>query len=109
LHPAEVHWLVRLGDQAAARRFARKVAGPQAAKALRSYQQAATEMAFAHDRILQGKAPADGVKRVRAHLVRMQSWRPFVVLPPVSWSAPVGRVGPPVVPPSRGDRTAYSA
>ena len=93
LHPAEVHWLVRLGDQAAARRFARKVAGPQAAKALRAYQQSATEMAFMHDRVLRGRAPADGVDRVRAHLVRMRSWRPFVLMPPVSWSASTGPVG----------------
>ncbi len=99
LHPAEVHWLVRFGDRAAARRFARRVAGPHAAQALRAYQQAATEMAFMHDRVLRGKAPADGVQRVHAHLVRMQSWRPFVVLPPVSWSAPVGPAGLPPAPP----------
>ena len=68
LHPAEVHWLVRLGDRGAARRFAGRVAGPHAAKALRSYQQAATEMAFMHDRVLRGTAPPDGIPRVRAHL-----------------------------------------
>ena len=95
LHPAEVHWLVRFGDRSAARRFARRVAGPGAATALRAYQQAATEMAFMHDRVLRGTAPADGIRRVHAHLVRMRSWRPYVVLPPVSWSAPVDRVGPP--------------
>lgn len=92
LHPAEVHWLARFGDRAAARRFAKRVAGPHAATALRAYQQAATEMAFMHDRVLLGKAPADGVQRVHAHLVRMRSWRPYVVMPPVSWSAPVGPV-----------------
>jgi hypothetical protein len=95
LHPAEVHWLVRLGDRAAARRFAYKVAGPNAAKALQAYQQAATEMAFMHDRVLRGTAPPDGIERVRAHLARMQSWRPFVVMPPVSWSAPIAPVGSP--------------
>ena len=95
LHPAEVHWLVRLGDRAAARRFAYKVAGPSAAKALQAYQQAATEMAFMHDRVLRGTAPPDGIERVRAHLARMQSWRPFVVMPPVSWSAPIDPVRSP--------------
>jgi hypothetical protein len=95
LHPAEVHWLVRLGDRAAARRFATKVAGPDAAKALHAYQQACTEMAFMHDRVLRGSAPADGIERWHAHLQRMHSWRPFVVMPPVSWSAPVGPAPPP--------------
>jgi len=94
LHPAEVHWLVRLGDRAAARRFAAKVAGPDAAKALHAYQQASTEMAFMHDRVLRGTAPADGISRVHAHLERMHSWRPFVVMPPVSWSAPTVPVPP---------------
>ena len=98
LHPAEVHWLVRLGDRGAARRYAGRVAGPQAVKALRAYQQASTEMAFMHDRVLRGTAPADGIQRVHAHLRRMQSWRPYVVLPPVSWSAPIGPAGPPTVP-----------
>ncbi len=108
LHPAEIHWLVRFGDRAAARRFARRVAGPHAATALRAYQQAATEMAFMHDRVLRGTAPADGVQRVHAHLERMQSWRPFVVMPPVSWSAPVGgpapgpQPGAPSAPPGPG-------
>lgn len=98
LHPAEVHWLVRLGDRAAARRFAATVAGPDAAKALHAYQQACTEMAFMHDRVLRGSAPADGIERVHAHLQRMNSWRPFVVMPPVSWSAPVGPVHPSSLP-----------
>jgi protease PrsW len=89
---------VRLGDRAAARRYAGRVAGPQAVKALRAYQQASTEMAFMHDRVLRGTAPPDGIQRVHAHLRRMQSWRPYVVLPPVSWSAPIGPMGPPTVP-----------
>jgi hypothetical protein len=55
-------------------------------------------MAFMHDRVLRGTAPPDGIQRVRAHLVRMHSWRPFVVLPPVSWSAPIGPAGVPSVP-----------
>ena len=86
LDPAEVHWLVGHGDRAAARRYASRVAGPDAAKALRAYQQAATDMAFMHDRVRHGRAPADGDTQVRAHLARMRSWRPMVVLPGVSRS-----------------------
>ena len=82
LHPAEIHWLVRFGDQAAARRFARKVAGRAASTSLLAYQRAATEMALMHDRVLRGRAPEDGISRVVAHLERMHSWRPFVVMPP---------------------------
>jgi RsiW-degrading membrane proteinase PrsW (M82 family) len=83
LHPAEVHWLVNYGDRAAARRFAGQVAGRPAAKALHAYQRAATEMALMHDRLLRGRAPDDGPARVEAHLRRMHSWRPYVVLPPL--------------------------
>ncbi len=88
LHPAEIHWLVRYGDRAAARRFARTVAGKPAATALLAYQRAATEMALMHDRVLHRRAPSDGAQRVYAHLRRMHSWRPFLVLPPLEWSAP---------------------
>jgi len=88
LHPAEIHWLVRYGDRAAARRFAGKVAGKPAVTALLAYQRAATEMALMHARVLRGRAPSDGVRRVEAHLRRMHSWRPFLVLPPIQWSAP---------------------
>lgn len=90
LHPSEVHWLVKYGDRAAARRFAGKVAGKDAVKALHAYQLSATEMALMHDRVLRGRAPTDGVQRVLAHLYRMRSWRPFLVLPPES-SIPTGR------------------
>ncbi len=84
LHPAEIHWLVRFGDRAAARRFATRVAGKQAGKSLHAYQRAATEMALMHDRVLRGTAPPDGVARVTAHLVRMHSWRPYVIMPPLA-------------------------
>jgi len=84
IHPREVHWLVRYGDRGAARRFARIVAGREAAKALNAYQHAATEMALMHDRVIRGCAPDDGVRRVFAHLRRMRSWRPYVVMPPLS-------------------------
>lgn len=94
LHPAEIHWLVRLGDRAAARRFAERVAGKEAAKALKAYQEAATEMAFMHDRVLRGTAPPDGIAQVRAHLERMNSWRPWLVLPPLRWSQTSGAAGP---------------
>ena len=82
LNPAEVHWLVNYGDRAAARRFASQVAGRPAGKALHAYQRAATEMALMHDRVLRGRAPEDGPARVEAHLRRMHSWRPFLVMPP---------------------------
>jgi len=89
VHPAEIHWLVHFGDRAAARRFATRVAGKQAGASLHTYQRAATEMALMHDRVLHGRAPADGVARVTAHLERMHSWRPFVIMPPLA-SVPLG-------------------
>lgn len=85
LHPAEVHWLVRFGDRSAARRYARKVAGKEAVTALYAYQRTASELALMHDRVQRGRAPADGPDRVRAHLERLRSWRPFVVLPPLQF------------------------
>lgn len=88
LHPAEIHWLVRAGDRAAARRFARQVAGKPAATAVRAYQRSAAELALMHDRVLRGRAPVDGISRVCAHLRRMHSWRPFLVLPPLPWTPP---------------------
>ena len=90
LHPAEVHWLVRFGDRSAARRYARKVAGKEAVTALDAYQRTASELALMHDRVQRGRAPADGPDRVRAHLERLRSWRPFVVLPPLQF-VPVER------------------
>ncbi len=83
LHPAEVHWLVRFGDRTAARRYAGKVAGRDAVVALHAYQRTATELALMHARVQRGQAPADGAERVQAHLRRLHSWRPFVVLPPL--------------------------
>lgn len=90
LHPGEIHWLVRFGDRSAARRYARKVAGKEAVTALHAYQRTASELALMHERVRRGRAPADGPDRVRAHLQRLRSWRPFVVLPP-QWFVPPER------------------
>lgn len=100
LHPGEIHWLVRFGDRAAARRFAARVAGKKAATSLHAYQRAATEMALMHDRVLHHRAPDDGVARVTAQLERMHSWRPFVIMPPLSSMPPAAL--PPLPTPGHG-------
>lgn len=98
LHPDEVPYLSSFPLRASARRFAKQVGGPGAAKAVRSYQDSATRMAFQHDRVLCGRSTPDGIARVRSELDRMAAARPWVVLPP-----PLPWVGaPPPDPRGRG-------
>jgi RsiW-degrading membrane proteinase PrsW (M82 family) len=88
LHPDEVPYLASFPLRANARRFASRVAGPDAGKAVRDYQAAATRMAFQHDRVLRGRTTPDGIARVQDELSRMAAARPWVVLPPPLRLAP---------------------
>jgi hypothetical protein len=82
LHPAEVPYLASFPLRADARRFAKRVGGEGAARAVKAYQSAATRMAFQHDRVLRGRPTPDGIARVADELDRMAAARPWVVLPP---------------------------
>ena len=91
LHPGEVRWIARLQDRAAARRYARQVRGAPTARAVKEYQQAATELAFLRYRMAHGMAPPDAARRQYELWARMMAWRPFIILPPLPvpyWVAP---------------------
>jgi hypothetical protein len=65
--------------------------GPRAADALRAYQQTMTEIAFLHNRGLNGTAPKDINQRMTALLHHAAALRPYVILPPplpVPYGAP---------------------
>jgi RsiW-degrading membrane proteinase PrsW (M82 family) len=79
---SEVPWLVRLPGRRASRRFASSSGGPAAAKAMRDYQQQATELGFLHDRHLRGTAPPDFAQRGQTMVDQLAALRPYVVFPP---------------------------
>jgi hypothetical protein len=54
LHPDEIVWLSRFALRRRARSFAQLVGGPSAKQAVATYQELATRLAFAHDRVLTG-------------------------------------------------------
>jgi len=82
--PAEIRWVATLSDRMAARKYARQVGGKQAADTLSHYQQALTEMAFLHNRVVSGTAPADFNQRMYDIQSRAAALRPGVILPPVA-------------------------
>jgi RsiW-degrading membrane proteinase PrsW (M82 family) len=88
--PQEVRWVARLSDRVSARRYARLQGGPQAARAMRAFQQTMIEVAFLHHRFVDGSAPRDVNARMLALLDRAAALRPYVVLPP--------ELGQPVLP-----------
>ncbi len=49
---------------------------------MREYQQQAVELAFLHDRLLRGTAPADAAARGSAMVARLRALRPYVAFPP---------------------------
>jgi RsiW-degrading membrane proteinase PrsW (M82 family) len=82
LHPDEIVWLSRFALRRRARSYAQRVAGDQAKRAVASYQQLATQLAFAHDRVLTGRGGPEDRARVGDLLTQMRTVRPYVVLPP---------------------------
>jgi RsiW-degrading membrane proteinase PrsW (M82 family) len=99
--PEEIRWIARLSDRMSARAYAKRVAGKPAAAALRAYQQTMTEVAFLHNRAVNGTAPADLNQRMSVLLQRAAWLRPYVVFPPpprAMWPTP-GLPGPQVQPP----------
>lgn len=81
LAPYEVPWLARIPGRRAARAHARRVGGEPGLTAMREYQEQAVELAFLHDRLLRGTAPADAVPRGQAIVSRLAALRPNVAFP----------------------------
>ena len=88
--PEEVRWVARISDRVSARRHARMRAGKPAAQALRAFQQTMIEIAFLHNRFVNGTAPRDVNTRMLGLLDRAAALRPYVVLPPELPNGPVG-------------------
>lgn len=82
IHPAEIPYLSRFSYRRTARRFAVEHHGKTAGKVVTRYQRLATEMAFLHDRVMQGQRVPHGVERTYALLDAMHDLRPHLRLPP---------------------------
>ena len=81
-HPAEIPWLTNLGRRRHARRYAQRHRGELGKRAVKEYQQAATELAFLRHRLSRGNAPANAQQKQQEILARLMGWRPYVLLPP---------------------------
>ena len=82
LMPAtDIGWVVDLRARRAARQYAKQYAGPDAAKAMSDYQQAAIELGYLHHRLLRGTAPADYQLRGQDYLARINAVRPRIAFP----------------------------
>jgi protease PrsW len=92
--PEEVRWVAKISDRVSARRYAKLHGGPQAARALQAFQQTMIEIAFLHNRFVDGTAPRDVNARMLALLDRAAALRPYVILPPELGRASLGG-GPP--------------
>jgi RsiW-degrading membrane proteinase PrsW (M82 family) len=109
--PGEIRWVATLSDRVSARKYAKSVGGRQAREVLSHYQQALTEMAFLHNRVVSGTAPADFNQRMYEIQQRAALLRPGVILPPAAIAPPYpasgygpgpGYVGPGYVGPGYG-------
>lgn len=88
LHPDEIVWLSRFALRRRARSYAQLVGGAAAKQAVATYQELATRLAFAHDRVLTGHGGPEQRARVGMLLAQMAQVRPYVVLPPPVPAAP---------------------
>ncbi len=77
----DIGWLVSLQARRTSRAFAQQRGGPQAARAMRDYQQAAIELGFLHHRYLRGTPPPDFAARGQGYVQRIAAARPFVAFP----------------------------
>ena len=91
--PEEVRWVARLSDRVSARRYAKLHGGPQAGRAMRAFQQTMIEIAFLHNRFVDGSAPRDVNARMLGLLDHAAALRPYVILPPELGQPRLG--GPP--------------
>ena len=79
----DIPHIVDLGARRRARQFARRHGGPQGLEAMRTYQQAAVELAYLHHRFLRGTAPPNFSARGQGFVDRMQAVRPLIAFPGV--------------------------
>jgi len=77
----DIGWVVDLRARRAARQYAAQYGGPQAARAMRDYQQAAVELGFLHNRLLRGTAPRDWQARGQEFVTRISAVRPHIAFP----------------------------
>lgn len=77
----DIGWVVDLRNRRLAREHARRAGGPDAAQAMRDYQQAAVELGYLHHRLLRGTAPSDWQARGQDFLARIQASRPRFAFP----------------------------
>jgi RsiW-degrading membrane proteinase PrsW (M82 family) len=82
IHPDEIPYLSRFPHRKAARRHARDHYGPVAGKVVKRYQRLATEVAFLHHGVVNGRNVPRGVDRTYALLDAMYALRPILRLPP---------------------------
>jgi RsiW-degrading membrane proteinase PrsW (M82 family) len=81
LPATDIGWLVDLGARRRGRAWARQAGGPEAARAMRVYQQAAIELGFLHHRYLRGTPPPDFVARGQEYVARIAAARPYISFP----------------------------
>ncbi len=77
----DIGWVVDLRARRAARAHAALVGGPDAARAMASYQQATIELGYLHHRVLCGTPPADWRERGAEHVERIRAVRPHIAFP----------------------------
>jgi RsiW-degrading membrane proteinase PrsW (M82 family) len=85
LDPAEIPWLSRIPARRFARRYAEKVGGNAARRAMVAYQNEAVELGFLHSRYLRGVAPPGFAELGQEHVERMRALRPALI-----WPQPTG-------------------
>lgn len=81
LHPAEISYLVRFSQRREARKYA-KLWGPHAEKAVKDYQNRATQAAFLYHSLVNNRGPAHGRELTYAVLAQMWTLRPWLRFPP---------------------------
>ena len=77
----DIGWVVDLRARRAARAYAAERGGPEAARAMASYQQATIELGYLHHRLLRGTPPADWRERGAEHVERIRAVRPHIAFP----------------------------
>ncbi|MGI8458622.1 MAG: PrsW family glutamic-type intramembrane protease [Propionibacteriaceae bacterium] len=105
----EIRWVASLSNRASARRWIQTHFGKPAAKIARDYQQTLTEMAFLHNRVMRGVAPAAVADTMAAILYRAAVLRPQVHWPPAPYLPGMPpRLTPPGAPPAMLPPASYS-
>ncbi len=77
----DIGWVVDLRARRTARAYAAQVGGPEAARAMASYQQATIELGYLHHRLLRGTPPDDWRVRGAEHVERIRAVRPHIAFP----------------------------